>query len=81
MRKLYLIGLLYLSVVALVVQRSDVVESPLGLQIGMHEGPDALTVYARSEESDGWVTLIPSTGAALVRALEALDGSSGSASE
>lgn len=38
--------------------------------IEVHRGPDALTWFARSEESEGWVTLIPSSGSGLARALE-----------
>lgn len=38
--------------------------------VEVHRGPDALTWYARSEETEGWVTLIPSSGSGLARALE-----------
>ena len=50
MRKLYLLGLLYLSVVALVVQRSDVVDGPIGLQSAIHAGPDQLP----AGDAGGW---------------------------
>ena len=42
MRKLYLLGLLYLSVVALAVQRSLPLNAPSGLQIAVHQGSDPL---------------------------------------
>lgn len=42
MRKLYLVGLLYLSFVALVVQRSMTEGGPEGLQIAFHQGSDPL---------------------------------------
>ena len=38
--------------------------------VEVYAGPDALTWYARSEETNGWVTLIPSSGSGLARALE-----------
>lgn len=44
--------------------------------VEVHRGPDALTWYARSEETNGWVTLIPSSGSGLLRALEAVTDAS-----